>query len=106
MVAAGAPDTDKGSGLAVVVAGLLVLAFALGISVAKWSTAADVTSVITAVGSVVGTLVGAFFGYDKGSQGRKEAQKDAADAHRANTALALHVPEPQRAAAMRVLGFQ
>ena|SRR2546426_3526069 len=73
-------SSDKQYGMWVVVIGLMVLAFTIGVSVARWTAASDVVSVITAVGSVIGTLVGAFFGIETGSAGKKDADKRAADA--------------------------
>ncbi len=120
---------DRQWGMWVVMGGLLVLAFSIGMAVERWTTAADATSVITASGSVIGTMVGAFFGVEAGGQGRKEAQKSADKAHdlasasqsqalehmkaaaRANQQLAQlaqltsHLPAEKQAQAQKILGM-
>jgi hypothetical protein len=67
-------------GFGVVVSGLVLVAIVYLAAVMKWSTAADVTTVVGSVTGIIGTLVGVFFGNSVGSAG-----KDKADAAR-NTA--------------------
>ncbi len=57
-----------------------VVAVTFSVSVLKWSTAADVATVMGSVTGVVGTLVGAFLGFKIGSQGKEKADEDRREA--------------------------
>ena len=69
-------------GFAVVVIGLILVAFIFGIALVRWSSASDVSTVVSSATGVVGTLVGAFFGVQVGSAGKDKsdaARKEAED---------------------------
>ena len=73
-----------------VILSAFVLIFALfAISLWKWPTSSDVTSVLSAVTGVIGTLVGAYFGVQVGSSGKADAISAQKAAENKNTLLAL-----------------
>jgi hypothetical protein len=83
-------------GFGVVVTGLVLVAIVYIAAVVRWSTAADVTTVVGSVTGIIGTLVGVFFGNSVGSAGKDKAEaarKTAETKLQVMTALAgKHVP--------------
>jgi hypothetical protein len=87
-------------GFWVVVLGFGLVALVALAAIYKWTTAAEVATVVSSITGVVGTVVGAFFGLQVGSAGKAKAEADRNAAEERALRLAAAV-EP--AVAMRVL---
>jgi len=72
---AGAQSDEKRTtyGFWVVLTGLMIVLISFLATIMKWTTAADVSTVLASITSVVGTLVGTFFGVQVGSTGKEKS---------------------------------
>ena len=83
-------------GALIIVAAFALLGVVFAVSIAHFSSAADVTAVVGSVATVVGTIVGAYFGIQVGSHG-KEAATAARDKAEMTTQAALAALPPHDA---------
>lgn len=84
--------------------GLLLVGVAFLASLARFTTAADVSAAVGAVSGIVGTVVGAFFGVNVGAAGKEKAENSRDQAE--NKALALAAELPQERAREVLAGFR
>ena len=83
-------------GALIIVAAFFLLGLVFAVSIAHFTTAADVTAVVGSVATVVGTIIGAYFGVQVGAHG-KEAATAAREKAEKTTRAALAALPPQDA---------
>ena len=84
------------SAVVVVLAGLLVVLIAYGISLLAFDNGSDVGTALAPITGVIGTIVGAYFGIQAGAAGKAEAEAARTKAEGEAKALAA-VASPQEA---------